>query len=69
MGLTRSDNCNDCGECLYTALDDGGDEVQVRVISTQVKRNVVIDWVKSLAVLLQRPPTTTTQTCRSTLKL
>ncbi len=39
-----------CGECSSGGCDDGGDEVQVLVIRTQVIRNVVIDGGESLAV-------------------
>ncbi len=39
-----------CGGCSYAGCDDGGDEVQVLVISTQVKWIVVIDGGESLAV-------------------
>ncbi len=35
--------------CSYAGCDDGGDEVQVIVISTQVNWIVVIDGGESLA--------------------
>ncbi len=37
-----------CGVCLYAGLDEGGDDVQVHVINTQVRGIVVIGWVESL---------------------
>ncbi len=39
-----------CGGCPYAGCDDGGDEVQVLVIRTQVNWIVVIDGGESLAV-------------------
>ncbi len=38
-----------CGGCSYAGCDDGGDEVQVIVISTQVNWIIVIDGGESLA--------------------
>ncbi len=40
-----------CGGCSYGGGDDGGDEVQVLVIRTQVIRIVVIDGGESLESL------------------
>ncbi len=34
--------------CLYAGLDEVGDDVQVHVISTQVREIDVIGWVESL---------------------
>ncbi len=38
-----------CGGCSYAGCDDGGDGVQVSVISIQVNWIVVIDGGESLA--------------------
>ncbi len=37
--------------CLYAGLDEAGDDVQVHVISTQVREIDVIGWVESLTDL------------------
>ncbi len=37
--------------CLYAGLDEGGDDVQVHVINTQVREIAVIGWVESLTDL------------------
>ncbi len=36
---------------LYAGLNEGGDDVQVQVINTQVRGIVVIGWVESLTDL------------------